>query len=313
MAKFRIYNIQLLPNEDGILEVGVAGYRKLFSKLRDVNSQHLKARTLPQFHWRLPGDTFIGPLDFNFPSGFVYGHFVRYTKADEVTELQTGKTLYRAKGRVAAVTTKKLIPFVFDTRNHYFAIDGAGGALPKAAVFKTALVHFLRDVAANNFPDHTLTVNLVSKVNALENVFENAVAYKTVDLNMVFPNGHPTEKLLDQLRETKTQHLRIHASAGKKGRMSDIPEFLKTILRAATGLGQTQMTYFIQPAGAPPGATKREVFNSDDTPYTFEVRHSANDTTGFGFFSRVADRLETLDISEDDDLTDSQTDPEELS
>lgn len=302
MAKFRIYNIQLLPNEDGINEVGVAGYRKLFSKLRDLNQRHLRARTLAQFHHRLPGDTFLGPLDFNFPSGFVYGDFARYTKADEVTELASGKTLYRAKGRVAAVTTKRLIPFVFDTRNHFFAIDEAGGSLPKPAVFTGVLQRFLEDVASQNFPDHTLTVTLVSKANALEKVFAEAVAYKTVNLTMVFPNGHPAEKLLDQLRETKTQHLKIHASAGQKGRMSGIPDFLKTILRAATGLGQTHMTYFVQPPDAAPGVTRREVFNSDDTPYTFVVRHSSNDATELDFFERVADRLDNIDLSDDTEV-----------
>ncbi|WP_080487034.1 DUF4747 family protein [Burkholderia ubonensis] len=311
MAKFRIYNIQLLPNEDGIEEVGVAGYRKLFSKLRDINTHHLRTRTLAQFHHQLPGDAFLGPFEFSFPKGFVYGHFVRYTKADEVTELKSGKTLYRAKGRVAAVTTKRLIPFVFDTNNHYFAIAEANGSLPKASAFKKVLERFLEGVATQNFPDHTLTVTLISKANALERVFKEAVAYKTVDLNMVFPNGHPTDKLLDQLRDTKTQHLKIHASAGQKGRMSGIPEFLKTILRAATGLGQTHVTYFIQPPDAAPGATRREVFNSDDTPYTFVVRHSANDTTELDFFTRVADRLDTIDVSDDIDGDDSDSEQTE--
>ncbi|WP_081079450.1 DUF4747 family protein [Burkholderia cepacia] len=310
MAKFRIYNIQLLPNEDGVDEVGVSGYRKLFSKLRDLNNEYLKSKSLTRFHYRLPGDTYVGPLDFKFPSGYVYGYFARYTKADEVTELKTGRVLYQAKGKVAAVTTKKFIPFVFDTRNHYFAIDEAGGSLPKTSLFKDALEKFLESVAVENFPDHTLTINLVSKVNALEQVFKEAVAYKTIDLSMVFPNGHPTEKLLDELRETKTQHLKIRASSGKKGRMSGIPEFLKTILRAAAGLGQTHVTYFVQPPDAAPGETRREVFNSDDTPYTFIVRHSQNDATELDFFERVAGRLSDIDISddsssavEDDDLS----------
>ncbi|MEC4775143.1 hypothetical protein [Burkholderia cenocepacia] len=299
MAKFRIYNIQLLPNEDGIDEVGVAGYRKLFSKLRDLNNEHLRSKSLSRFHYRLPGDTFVGPLEFKFPSGFVYGYFARYTKADEVTELKSGRVLYQPRGKIAAVTTKKIIPFVFDTRNHYFAIDEAGGSLPNTSHFKDALERFLASVAADNFPNHTLTINLVSKVNALEQVFKDAVAYKTIDLSMVFPNGHPTEKLLDELRETKTQHLKVHASSGKKGRMSGIPEFLKTMLRAASGLGQTHVTYFVQPSDAAPGQTRREVFNSDDTPYTFVVRHSQNDVTELDFFERVADRLTNIDISDD--------------
>lgn len=299
MSKFRIYNIQLLPDQDGIDEVGVAGYRRLFSNLRDLNKKHLDEKTQILYHFGLPGETYIGPHDFKFPAGFVFGHFVRYTKTDKLTELKTGKTIFTA-GKKTAVATKKLIPFVFDTHRHFLAIDGAN--LPKGSMFVEALKKFLDPVAQASFPDHELTVNLISKANALEDVFKRAVAYKTVDVNLAFPNGHETEQLLRELKETKTQ-LNIHASGGVKGRMTAVPEFLKGLLRAAVLLGTAKISYFTH---VEPGkeATKREVYNSEDTPVTFSIRHSAQDDTEADFFGRVHDRLEKLDLDapeEDDD------------
>lgn len=301
MSKFRIYNIQLLPDQEGIDEVGVAGYRKLFANLRDLNKKHLDEKTQVLYHFGLPGETYIAPHDFKFPSGFVYGHFVRYTKTDELTELKTGKTIFKA-GKKTAVASKKLIPFVFDTRRHYLAIDGAN--LPKGSTFVDALKKFLEPVAAQSFPNHELTVNLISKANALEDVFKKAVAYKTVDVSLAFPNGHETEQLLRELKETKTQ-LNIHASGGVKGRMSAVPEFLKGLLRAAVIFGSAKISYFI-PTEPGKDATKKEVYNSEDTPVTFSMRQSAKDENEADFFGRVHDRLENLDLSthEDDDSGD---------
>lgn len=96
MAKFRIYNIQLLPDEEAVDEVGALGYRKLFSELRDLNNTYLRDKTQALFHYGLPGDTYIAPHDFKFPAGSIYGNFCRYTKTDELTELRTGKTIFKA-------------------------------------------------------------------------------------------------------------------------------------------------------------------------------------------------------------------------
>lgn len=290
MSKFKIFNIQLLPIEDGIDEVGKVGYRRLFSELRDLNALHLKDRTQGLYHFGMPGEVYIGPHDFRFPAGAVIGHFVRYTRTDEVTELKTGKTLFKNRSGRTPVTTKKLIPFVFDTERHYLAIDGAH--LPKSATFVSALINFLQPVVDQSFPNHALTVNLISRVNALDDIFGRAIGYKVIDVNLSFPNGHVTESLLAELKDAKTQQLTVHASGGIKGRMSAVPEFLKGLLRAASVYGAARMTYFVE-AGK---GDKKEVYNSEDTPVTFVVRQNAADTDKAEFFDRVAERLSEIDI-----------------
>lgn len=302
MAKFRIYNIQLLPDEEGVDEVGVSGYRKLFSELRDLNNTHLRDKTQALFHYGLPGDTYISPHDFRFPAGSIYGNFCRYTRTDELKELRTGKTIFKA-GKKTAVASKKMIPFVFDTKRHFLAIDGAN--LPKGSAFIDALQKFFEPIVATSFPNHTLTINLISRVNALEDVFDKAVAYKTVDVSLAFPNGHDTEQLLRELKESKTQ-LTIHASGGIKGRMTSVPDFLKGLLRAAVLLGSAKISYFIAPE---PGkeVTRRETYNSEDTPVTFVVRRSASDLNERQYFERVAEKLESIDTSAADEDENPQT------
>lgn len=302
MAKFRVFNVQLLPNNDEISEVGRAGYRKLFSGLNALNRQHLREKTHPSFHYGLPADTYIGPKDFNFPSGYVYGYFVRYTQADDITELRTGRTLYRVPKRGEGVMGVTDIPFVFDTDRHFLAIDGS--SLPKSEVFVDALMRFLSPVQESHFPDHELTVNLISKQNAIEKVFSTAVAYKVVDLQVSFPNGHSVDQLLQELKDSKTHQVAVRASGGAKGRMSKIPEFIKDLLRAASSHGRSRITYYIPQPGAIDGVTKKAVFDSQEAPLTFAARRSAHDSSDEEFFGRVAEKLDELktdDISIDDD------------
>lgn len=293
MSKFRIYNVQLLPDDQNIDEIGAIGYRKLFSELRDLNKKHLSAKTTTSFHYDMPGDTYIGPdNDFSFPAGFVYGNFIRYTKTERLTDLSSGKTIFKA-GEKTAISTKKQIPFVFDTKRHLLAIDGAH--LPKGKIFIEALERFLTPICEEHFPNHNLEINIISKINALEEVFEKATAYKTVDIDLAFPNGNETEKLLRELKETKTQ-LKVHASAGKKGRMSDIPHIIKDMLRAAVSFGTSSISYFVE---TEPGKERKALYKSEDTPVTFEIRSSPNDKNKKDFYARVSDKLADIDISPD--------------
>lgn len=297
MSKFRIFNVQLLPNEDGIEEVGRAGYRKLFSELNKLNRQHLRDSTHTGFHFQVATDTFIGPRDFHFPSGYVYGYFVRYSKASEITELRTGKTLYKAPKSGKEVSGVVNIPFVFDTDRHLLAIDGA--ALPKSEDFVQALQRFLSPVQVAIFPDHELTVNLVSRSNAIEQVFQTAASYKVIELSLSFRNGPASDALLDELKESKTHQVSVRASAGAKGRMSKVPEFIKDLLRAASSLGWSRITYFVQDPGGVEGVTKKATFDSREAPLTFAARHSASDTSEAEFFERVSEKLDEIDLTKD--------------
>ncbi|MCH8620414.1 DUF4747 family protein [Undibacterium sp. TS12] len=296
MAKFKIYNIQLLPTGDAE-EVGIRGYKKLFSELRDLNAKHLSSQTHLNFHYQVSRDIYIGPFEFNFPAGYVTGHFVRYRNTEKVTDLATGKTLFKAKNGKGGVVTRKDIPFVFDARRHFLAIDSA--LQISTENFISALQQLLKPIASEHFHQYDLTVNLISKPNELENVFNTAVSYKTVSIHLNGPNGGDALDVLGEMRDTKMQTLVLDVSAGS-GRMPRLPEFVKRMLRSVVGHGWSTVSYFVQDGGPDEQRERLQNYDSREQPRTFIVHHSTNDTSDTEFFARVAHRLEGIDISKSD-------------
>lgn len=292
MSKFIIFNIQLLPDSEETHEIGVLGYRKLFSKLKELNIEHKKNKTTASFHYPLPGDTYIGPKDFKFPAGYVAGNFVRYIKTEKLKDLHTGKTIF-SSGSKTAISSFDDIPFVFDTSRHLLAIDKQH--LPANALTIEILNRFFEKIAQDNFPNHNLEINLISEKKALEEIFKNAVAYGKVDVNLSFPNGTPIENLLRELQDNRAQ-LNVHASAGKKGRMPDLPAFLKEILLAATTYGKSSISYFVRNEN---GDERKKTYDSEETPITISARRSASDASIDDFYARVAEKIEQINVALD--------------
>ncbi|ROR22453.1 uncharacterized protein DUF4747 [Comamonas sp. BIGb0124] len=294
MSKFVIYNIQLLPINNNEKEVGINGYRKLFSKLRDLNQKHRTQKTQPLFHHALGGESYIGPEFFAFKSGYIYGHFIRYTKTDTLKDLGTGQTVFRA-GKKTTVSKLQEIPFIFDTNRHLLAIDKQN--IPKNNGFQTALEKFLQPISNEEFPHHELTINLISTKKTLEEIFDKAIAYRTVDVTISPPNGGETEGLLRDLREKHTR-IKVHASGagnGEKGRMSGVPEILKTMLRAAVLYGAAKMSYLATQEGE---KAKWQNYDSADSPASFTVRKSSSDQSDADYFSRVHEKLKNLELDQ---------------
>lgn len=303
MSKFNIYNIQLLPTGDE-QEVGIRGYKKLFSELRELNHKHLSAKTHLEFHYRVSSEIFVGPIDFSFPAGYVTGHFVRYRNTERVTDLATGRTLFTASRGKGGVVNRRDLPFVFDAKRHFFAIDSA--LKIRSENFAEALMQLLAPIAKQHFPNHDLTVNLISKPNGLENVFKTAVSYKTVSIHLHGPNGDDALDVLNEMRETKMQTLVLDVSAGS-GRMLRLPEFVMRILRSVPGHGWSRLSYFVQEGEPGEQHERLQHYDTREQPRTFTIRHSPNDASEDEFLSRVASRLDSIDLNdghsddEDDD------------
>lgn len=300
MAKFRVYNVQLLPINDNVAEVGVAGYKRLFSLLRDENKNRIRTRSEGTFHYRHSESVFIGPNEFNFAAGYVYGSFIRYTKTDAVNELGTNKPLFRAKGRTG-VTDASDVAFVFDAKLHLLAIDSSG-VFPSAEIFGESLLKMLEVAVGVEFPDHELTVNVMSKKSALEDVFKRARAYSVVDVDLTFRNGHDTEEILRELKETQTKSLKVRASAGKGGKMSGLPGLVKNlVVAAAAGLGTANITYFVAQREGSREVVRTAQYKSSDMPVTFQVNRSVAGGMDKDFFDRVLHKLRRIDLDPDDE------------
>ncbi|OIJ43128.1 DUF4747 family protein [Massilia timonae] len=302
MAKFRVYNVQLLPLEETTQEVGIRGYKTLFSKFQSHNKRIIKERKEGRYHFRQSEDIFIGPVsDFTFPRGFVYGEFVRYRKVEQVKELGTKRSLFTAGPRTG-VTSEERIAFVFDAQNHLLAIE-APAWLPPSKAFADALANMLSPIAEQDFPGYELTIHGLSKKSGLNKVFSSATAYSVIDLDLTFRNGHDTEELLQELKDTRTKSLTVHASAGKGGRMNRLPHFVKAmVVAAATGLGGARITYFAPQQVGNRIVERQQVYDTRDMPVTFQVnRTQAATGDAMEFYDRIRGKLSDIHDDLDDE------------
>lgn len=282
MTKFYTYNVQLLPNDNATAEVGTIGYKRLFSEFRALNKKHRTEKTLEEFHQRISGDLFIGPDQFHVKESYVYGYFVRYTKTDEVKNLNSRKTVFKNDGKATTVSKSEEVPFVFDAKRHYFCIEGNN--VLSAAFMEEALKKFLIPIAEQSFPNHELSVNAVSEPSSLESILSEAISFKNVDLRATFENGHDdTQGVLKQLKDSKTKTLRVQASGGN-ATMNKLPSFIEELARAAVITGALSLTYFVS------GNTKRQTYNSNESPLAFIARRSSDDDEA-SFFARVHEKL----------------------
>ena len=304
MTKFVVYNVQLLPTSDEVGNVGNAGYKRLLSSLRDLNRQHRIDKTLQTFHFALSHDVFFGPSEFYVASGYVYGYFRKYNQTNVVSNLNSGKVVFRNTTKNTTISKYTDIEFLFDTRAHYLAIDGGAGI--NLERLTEALMDLFTKAKADLFPSHDLHVNLIASPQSVEEILSSAVAYKKIALDLTFQNGgERTQTFLREMRMSRTQRLRVEASGGT-GKITRLPEFMDEMVRAAALVGSLHLTYY---AG---DSARKLTYDSKDAPLAFVVRHSVNDEDQKRYFSRVREQLSehTLKVEQDADAVSEERDNE---
>lgn len=243
MASFRLYNIQLLPlDTNKTPEVGVVGYRRFLTLLHEAATTAHKQKTLVDTSYRLPHDTFFAPFTVVAGEKFSHGKWVKFQRADTVVDLYTNQSLYTAGKGDAAVSNNHLFRFVFDYESHRLAIEEGGGRLPSSNSLLNALISILQPIADQNFPEHTLTVNLVSESKALEAALAEAAGFRRVEVKVTFPNGELSSRLR-ALKENNVHVLKAEASSDKDALMPKLPDFILEMVRASTDYGRSKFTY----------------------------------------------------------------------
>ncbi|QNP59466.1 DUF4747 family protein [Paenacidovorax monticola] len=308
MTKFYVYNIQLLPLSDDHREVGISGYKKMFSKMREKNKEHLQSHTVEQYHYHLHGDQYLGFDKADFGAGVVTGNFKRYTKTNEVKSLNKGTTVFRNRTSQTTFSRDHDVPFAFDAKNHYLAIEGGSVLTPERVC--SALLQFFGDIARQEFPHHELHINVLSSSARINEILETATSYKNVKLSLTFQNGHASQSLLKELKDTKTQRLDVAASGGRDGVMTRLPSFMIDMVKAAAIVGSLKMGYYIN------GSSARQTYDSDEMPLHFVVRRSEKDSDE-SYFARVLEKTreetQLLEASvEDADADDSPSDAQDI-
>ncbi|UAY92600.1 DUF4747 family protein [Pectobacterium polaris] len=283
LASFIFYNIQLLPKGD-VQEVGVKGYKKLFTLLRDVNNARLKEKSHLSYHHSIGRNTYFGPHEFFSEIGGVNGFFVKYKDTDNIVELLTDRVILNKNKQPTAVYDKKKIPFIFDASNHILAIERDAAPADDYSKLQDILCYFLKELAERDFKDYELTINLISLPSDLDDIFQSAISYKNVEINIVAPNGD-SEDILDEMKSSKMQKLKINASAGS-GNMNSIPKFINNMLRAAQTHGSIKLRYLVKADGSEKELVK--TYDSEKSPLSIKLRHSKTDTTERSFLRRCS-------------------------
>lgn len=284
MASFRLYNIQLLPLDTSTTpEVGVIGYRKLFMQLREASKAARQAKTLIENSFKLPHDTYFAPFTIDPGEKFTQGTWVKFQRAETVVDLYTNESLFTAGKGNAAVSNNHYFRFVFDYDIHRIGIEELNGKLPSSMSLLKALTSILQPIADQNFPEHTLTINLVSESKALEAALSEARGFRHVEVRVTFPNGELSDRLR-QLKNNNVHVLKAEASSDKDALMPSLPDFILDMVRASSDYGRAKFTYVKE------RLARRQVFSTEEYPEKLRLRAKKNEQE-VSFMERVWAKL----------------------
>lgn len=281
MASFRLYNVQLLPlDTNRTPEVGVTGYKKLFEELERVRQATHAAKTLVESSYQLANDTYFAAYTIFPRASFAEGKWVKYQKAESVIDLYTNRSLFTAAEGDAPVSNTYGFRFLFDYEAHRLAVEELGGKLPSPGTLQKAIFKLLEPIAQAHFPEHTLTVNLVSQSKALEQALDEATGFKRVDVSLTFPNGHELTKRLREMKENNVHVVKAEASSSKGAMMPHLPEFILELVKASTDYGRAKFTYVKDKV------QKHQVFSTEAHPEKVQLRQKKSEPE-VSFMERV--------------------------
>ncbi len=285
MASFRLYNIQLLPLDTSKTpEVGIAGYKKLFEQFESERKTAHQTRTLVESSYKLPHDTYFAPFTVFPREKFAEGKLVKYQTAEAVIDLYTSKSLFTAADGDAPVSNTHLFRFLFDYEAHRLAVEELGGKLPSVGSLQKALVSLLQPIADAHFPEHTLTVNLVSESKALDQALIEATGFRRVEVSVTFPNGHAMSRRLRQLKQNNVHVVKAEASSNKDALMPKLPDFILDLVKASTDYGRSTFTYIKNKA------ERRQIFSTEENPEKIQLRQKKMEQE-VSFMERVRQKL----------------------
>jgi len=282
MAIFRQYNIQLLPlNTKTTDEVGIDGYKKFFEAFKADTTSAYKNKKMAEKAQALKNDTYICPFVVHVEDKFAYGSFLKFHRAETVTEFYSEERLFEAPIGTTAVSNRHIFRFVFDFEWHRFGIEESGGKLPSPNVVEETLHHFLDQLAETTFPKHTLTVNLISDEQSLKQVFARGNEYGAIDVKITFPNSHRLNSTLRELKDFSAHSISAHVAPARGGRMHGIPKYIRELIDKAPDLG-TATVVFYKFVSAKVGNFKRMVYTTAKYPKRLNLRQKKNeDETSF--------------------------------
>lgn len=287
MANFRQYNIQLLPlDTKKTEEVGIEGYKKFFKHLKIDTVNAYKLKVMANQSFSLNNDMFICPFVVNVEDNFAYGKFVKYHKAETVTDFYSQTPLFTASIDNTAVSNTHYFRFVFDYTWHRFGIEENNNRLPSPDRMMKALEHFLETPAKEHFPDYVLKLNLISEKRSLDDALTEGNEFGAIDVEITFPNSSRLNKELKELKDYNIHNIKAHVAPERGARMTGIPEYIRKLLDNAPDYGTAAITYFKAIHSNSVQKFKKMRYSSSENPQRFMLRQQKSEDE-YGFIKRA--------------------------
>ncbi|MFO6502961.1 DUF4747 family protein [Serratia marcescens] len=259
MAIYKFYNIQLLPIDKDVKEVGHEGYCRLFQSVSDlVKKCKLEKQKLSSIAVSMRGDMFFAPFDvtsYEYPGlndnkVIVYGSFLKFDDVNELVDTNSGETEFKSKGNTSS--KRYNLEFVFDPYKHILAINDTRG-LPTRKPLISALMQILDSHAVNLFESHCLEIEELTSadsisefLNAPKKGYKNYEGIVTFSNSDSFDDGLEMEMLVDaekELKDKKVAKWVVNYKSFPKSVMNDLPVQAKVQMALATKYGNAEVSY----------------------------------------------------------------------
>lgn len=249
MATFKFYNLQLLPVVNAGNMVGAEGYKKLFKTLSKEVKECVESKNLSSISMSLANDFYISPVRVSFFETIAYGKIIKYDQVNSVFDTLNDEEKYVSSGGESS--KKYEFRYAFDFERHIFAIEDAKG-LPSASVLIEFISAWLGEHASSIYPDYSLKVIELTDSKSLQNVFEQAVSYKKVEVDITFSNSEEwdenidralLEKIESEMKDNRIDVLHHVEKSSKNSSMLSPSQNAIAYLSIACKFGNAKITY----------------------------------------------------------------------
>lgn len=176
--------------------------------------------------------------------GRVFGDLIKFDQPDAIYDTYSGKKLIDVP--VGTSSRRENYKFNFKLSNHIAAIECPSGITPKK--IKNTFQHFFYPAAEILYPNHVLTIDIITNSNSIEKVIKDAEYFKSIRAEITYSNQTPFERRMlrkdQELREKGITKRIVEESAPESGGEITSPtEDMRLALSLAKRLGDAYVRY----------------------------------------------------------------------
>ncbi|HKN05506.1 MAG TPA: DUF4747 family protein [Buttiauxella sp.] len=257
MAIYKFYNIQLLPIETDVKEVGHKGYINLFKALGElVDDAKFNKIKLSAIAVAMRGEMYFAPFNvtlFTYAGNeesktVIYGSFLKFDDVNELVDTNSGKTEYRSNGNTSSKRFD--LEFVFDPYTHVLAIHDTRG-LPARKPLIKAFSNILEVHAKQLFKKHSLEIEELTSADSIKAFLDlPKKGYKSYEGIVTFSNSDAFDDAMEallatekELKDKRVGKWEENYRSFSKSVMTDLPQQAKIQMALATKYGNAEVSY----------------------------------------------------------------------